>query len=75
MTKEEEPNIRYASYLLRLRLVWNDAGPIWMASLDNTATGSHRSFPNAEALATFLLAEFGGSRPVVQDGLPSEAEE
>jgi hypothetical protein len=75
MTTNDEPTTRYASYLLRLRLVWNDHGPIWMASLDNTATGSHRSFPNVEALATFLLAEFGGSRPVVQDGLPSKVEE
>ena len=72
---EEEPGTRYASYLLRLRLVWNDNGPIWIASMENTATGGHRSFPNVEALAAFLLAEFGGRGMVVQGGSQSEGKD
>ena len=61
MTNEKSTDtIRYASYLLGLRLIWNDDEPVWKASVENTATGSYRSFPNVEALATFLLAEFGG---------------
>ena len=72
MAKEEEQTTRYASYLLRFRLVRNDDQPIWIASIDNTATGSHRSFPNVEALAAFLLAEFGGRRTGVKDGPESE---
>jgi hypothetical protein len=60
MAKREEQTTRYASYLLRLRLVRNDDQPVRIASIDDPASGSHRSFPNVEALAAFLLAEFGG---------------
>ena len=75
MTQGDEPITRYASYLLRLRLVWSDEQPIWIASLENTITGSHRSFPNAEALAAYLLAEYGRRNPVVKDGLQSKEED
>lgn len=67
--------MRYASYMLRLRLVWNDEEPIWVASMEDTVTGSHRSFPNLEALTAFLLAEYGGRRTAAKGGAQSEGEE
>ena len=76
MTNEESTDtIRYASYLLGLRLIWNDDEPVWKASVENTATGSYRSFPNVEALATFLLAEFGGRELVATVGSQSKGED
>ncbi len=75
MTNSEERGTRYASYLLRLRLMWNDNDPVWIASAENTATGSYRSFPNVGALAAFLLAEFGGRESVVKGGSQSKGED
>lgn len=62
MTTEEAPTTRYTSYLLRLRLMSTGKQTLWLASMDDTLTGKHRSFPNVEALAAYLLAEFGGNR-------------
>jgi hypothetical protein len=75
MTNAETPDTRYASYLLRFRLVWSDDQPVWIASVENTVTGSYRSFPNVEALAAFLLAEFGRRGSTVTGSLPSESED
>ncbi len=71
MAKGEEQTTRYASYLIRFRLVRNDDQPVWIASIDDTASGSHRSFPNVEALAAFLLAEFEGRRTGAEGGTQS----
>jgi hypothetical protein len=56
-------NAGYASYVLRLRNMQNDCQATWLASLQSTATGEQRSFPSVEALATYLLAEFGSDLP------------
>lgn len=68
MPTEETPATRYTSYLLRLRLTSTGKQTMWLASMDDTLTGKHRSFPNVEALAAYLLAEFGGNRPASEDG-------
>lgn len=67
MATEDESTTRYVSYMLRLRRIWDDDQPIWTGSLEDNATGSHRSFPNVETLAAFLLAEFGRRQPVAKD--------
>ncbi len=72
LQQQDESITRYASYLLRLRLVWGEEQPSWMASLENTATGTYRSFPDVESLAAFLLAEFGGHQRGAPDGVPYE---
>ena len=58
-----QPNVVYASYLLRLRQVQNDERAMWVASVQSTASGQVRSFPSVEALARFLEAEYGGCDP------------
>jgi hypothetical protein len=54
-----ERNTHYASYLLRLRRVQNNDRPVWVASLQSTATGEQRAFADLEALVAFLQAQFG----------------
>jgi hypothetical protein len=54
-----ELNANYASYLLRLRRVQNNDRPVWVASVQSTATGEQRPFADLEALVEFLRAEFG----------------
>jgi hypothetical protein len=54
-----ERNANYASYLLRLRRVQNNDRPVWVASVQSTATGEQRSFADLEALVAFLQAQFG----------------
>jgi ATP/maltotriose-dependent transcriptional regulator MalT len=53
----------YTSYLLRLTRVGQGSQATWVASVLSTATGDRRSFPSVEALAVFLVAEYGGSTP------------
>ena len=53
-----QPNPSYVSYLLRLRRVQSATATRWVASVQNTATGEMLSFPSAEALVRFLLAEY-----------------
>lgn len=53
----------YASYLLRLRQIQNDVDVLWIASIQSTATGEMLSFPSAEALVRFLMAEYGQHPP------------
>jgi hypothetical protein len=53
-----QPDVTYASYLLRLWQVRNHARPTWVASVRSPATGDERHFPSVEALAEFLLREF-----------------
>ncbi len=55
-------NASYASYLLRLRQLNYSSRATWVASVQSIATGDERSFPSVEALAAFLLAEFGERR-------------
>lgn len=72
------PNIRYASFMLRLQWTQNDDHPTWLVSMQSTKTGELRWFPNLEALVQFLRDEFGGceakdsSQPAV---LPTDTEE
>lgn len=53
-----QPNPSYVSYLLRLRRMQSATATRWVASVQNTATGEMLSFPSAEALVRFLLAEY-----------------
>ncbi len=57
------PNSSYVSYVLRLRKMQDDHQPTWVASVQGITTGEQRSFPNVQALATFLLATFQGDLP------------
>ncbi len=68
----EEHHTHYASYLLRLRLVGSGEQSVWTASIEDTATGSRHTFPDVEALATFLLAEYGEHRAVLSEGVSVE---
>jgi hypothetical protein len=76
MPTTEESNAHYASYMLRLRLMGQGNQTLWVASIENTATGLQRSFPGIEALVAFLRAEFGAYSSVARDepqnGLPGE---
>lgn len=53
------PNIRYASFMLRLQWIQNDDHPAWVVSMQSTKTGELRWFPNLNALVQFLWDEFG----------------
>lgn len=57
------PDKDYASYLLRLRKMHSDQQTTWVASVQSTSSGEQLSFPGVEALATFLIAEYGGGPP------------
>lgn len=50
----------YISYLLRLRQMPTDNRFVWVASVQNTATGEQRCFVGINALTDFLWVEFGG---------------
>lgn len=65
------PEKDYASYLLRLRRLQTGTQPTWVASVQSTATGEQRAFPRVEALATFLLAEFGHQSDVDPHEVPA----
>jgi hypothetical protein len=39
--------------------VQNNDRPVWVASVQSTATGEQRPFADLEALVEFLRAEFG----------------
>jgi hypothetical protein len=77
MPTAEESNAHYASYMLRFRLMGQGNQTLWIASVENTATGLQRSFPGIEALVAFLRAEFGVNSSVARDdpqnGLQGEA--
>ena len=75
MFHEDEPDTRYVSYLLRLQLMRKDDQSVWVASTESTTDGSHRSFPNVETLAAFLLAEFGERQLNRQGGTPDDSED
>lgn len=62
----------YAAYLLRLRKIKDNDRATWVASVQSVATDEQRSFPNVEALATFLLATFQCNLPI--DDPASQAE-
>jgi hypothetical protein len=72
MPTAEESNAHYASYMLRLRLMGQGNQTLWVASIENTATGSQRSFPGIEALVAFLRAEFGVCSSVGRDDPQSD---
>ena len=67
MPTSEESNAHYASYMLRFRQMGQGNQTLWVASVENTATGSQRSFPGIEALVAFLRAEFGVYSSVARD--------
>ena len=50
----------YTSYLLRLWRAQREDGHTWIASVQSTATGEQRRFPDLEVLIQFLREEFGG---------------
>lgn len=64
----------YASYLLRLWMVRNNNREGWLVSLENTASGNYRLFPNIQALAVFLFAEFGEYRELGGQETPNQEE-
>ncbi len=70
------PNIRYASYLLRLQWTQNGEHPTWISCMQSTKTGEQHWFPNLEALVQFLCNEFDGcdrkdsSLPGIEEGPP-----
>ncbi len=45
---------RYVAYMLRLRLVDGEAGPIWRATLDAVATGEHITLADLDELLAYL---------------------
>jgi hypothetical protein len=45
---------------------------LWIASVENTATGEQRSFPSVETLVAFLRAEFGGCSSVAEGDSPGD---
>ncbi len=57
------PDIRYASFMLRMQLIQNDDHPAWVVSMQSTKTGELRRFPNLDALVQFLQGEFGNCAP------------
>ena len=69
------PITRYSSYMLRFRVTPTGNQLNCLVSIEDTATGSQRSFPNVEALATFLLAEFGEGRSAVSSDTPLKQED
>lgn len=75
MTNEQAPITHYSSYLLRFRMTPTGNQMNCLVSIEDTATGSRRSFPNVEALATFLLAEFGKHRAAGSSDTPIEQED
>lgn len=58
------PNIRYASFMLRLQWTQNDDRPTWLVSMQSTKTGELRWFPSLEALIQFLRDEYGSCEGV-----------
>ncbi len=72
MTNDQMPITHYSSYMLRFRVTPSGNQTNCLVSIEDTATGSRRSFPNVEALATFLLAEFGERRSAVDNRPPIE---
>jgi hypothetical protein len=75
MTNDQVPITRYSSYMLRFRVTSTGNQLNCLVSIEDTATGSQRSFPNVEALATFLLAEFGEGRSAVSSDTALEKED
>ncbi len=52
------PKVCYVSYLLRLQQVQTDSRLIWVASVQNTATGEQCCFADLDAFVQFLQAQF-----------------
>lgn len=46
----------YLAYMLRLRRVWRDGRPVWLASVQSPHTGERHAFASLEALYAFLVA-------------------
>ena len=69
------PNIRYASFMLRLQWTQNDDCPTWIVSMQSTKTGELRWFPSLEALIQFLRDEFGGCEAKVASHLAMLSED
>jgi hypothetical protein len=65
---------RYASYLLRLWQMQNDQQTIWVASIQDPATGEKRPFASVGALLQFLQAEFGECGSVDGSEWPGQIE-
>ena len=57
-----DPPATYKSYLLRMWTATQDGEPVWLASLQNTATGQRLGFPNLESLFDYLAAPANGEK-------------
>lgn len=64
----------YASYLLRIWRMRDDAQPTWVASIQSPATGELRCFSSVGALLAFLQTEFGESERSGEDSPEAAAE-
>ena len=65
------PNIRYASFMLRLQWTQNDGRPTWVVSMQSTKTGELRWFPNLDALIQFLRDEFDNCEETKDSNQPA----
>ena len=54
-------DVDYASYLLRLRRVRSGAQPVWLVSVQCTATGKRGPYTELAEFIRFLQATYGGS--------------
>jgi len=63
-----DPPATYKSYLLRLWTATYDGEPVWLASLQNTATGQRRGFSDLESLFAYLAAPAGGEKTAPDRG-------
>jgi len=62
---EMESNPHYFSFLLRIWLAGDGAGPQWRASLEDTHTGERMGFGSLEAMCAYLKQQLypGMDRP------------
>ena len=57
-----DPPSIYKSYVLRMWMTTQDGQPVWLASLQSTATGQRRGFSDLESLFDYLAARAGGEK-------------
>jgi hypothetical protein len=52
---------RYLAYMLRLREVDGESGPLWRVSLDSVSTGQHVGLASLEDLIAYLRRQTEGT--------------
>jgi len=57
-----DPPATYKSYVLRMWTATHDGEPVWLVSLQSTATGQRRGFSDLESLFAYLAAPAGGEK-------------